>query len=103
VNLPVIADGTADIWQVLETELGMTLAGRIMCVLVMVVVGGLGVAGVVADAVFGGVQGDQEGAVLGVFVALALAVSLGVVFGLDAAFRGVRAGVRGLGRQGRGV
>jgi peptidoglycan biosynthesis protein MviN/MurJ (putative lipid II flippase) len=72
-----------------ELWASLTIGGRILVCLVAAI-GVLGLVGVVADAVFGGVHGDQEGGVLFVLVILVVGALLAVVVGLDAGFRAVR-------------
>jgi hypothetical protein len=66
-------------WRRLGEGLGLTVGGRIAFTSIAVV----GLASVVADAVFGGTHGDQAGGALFVLVGLVLAI----VVGLDALYR----------------
>lgn len=67
----------------------LTIGGRLLvCWLGAVDV--LGLLGVGADAVFGGVRGDQAGGLLLVFVILLAGALLASVVGVDAAFRAIR-------------
>jgi hypothetical protein len=84
---PPAGDNLADLWN------SLTLIGRIL-VCVVGAIGAIGLVGVFADAVFGGVHGDQAGGVLLVFVALTVGVLLAVIVGLDAAFRLARRRLR---------
>lgn len=86
--------GIGRYWTWLAEDLGLTFGGRIAFTIVGVVLGGAGLAGTVADAILGGVHGDQEAGVLLVFSAIAVAFALGLVTVFDRGLRELRERLR---------
>jgi hypothetical protein len=83
-------------WHWLRDALKLTLGGRIAFTFVAFVLGGLGAAAVIANAVTGGAHGDKEGGAPLVVLGIAIGGMLLLVIAVDAAFRSARRGIRHL-------
>lgn len=77
-------------WTWLAEDLGLTWGGRIAFTVVGIALGAAGMAGVVADAVLGGVHGDQEAGVLLLISAVVVAAALAFVATADRGARELR-------------
>jgi hypothetical protein len=83
-------------WHWLRDALKLTLGGRFAFTFVAFVLGGLGAAAVIANAVTGGAHGDREGGAPLVVLGIAIGGMLLLVIAVDAAFRSARRGIRHL-------